>query len=501
MKERIINYIKAAYPALYLVSHEESRVEAMLKDVATTLKFRFHAWSCTNGIINIDTGEKRGNTEEPLSMLDAFNTLEPKSILLVRDFHLFVEDKNPVVWRKIKDVLTKAKANNRVLVILGCRMSVPAELEKELTVLDFSLPDREQLRIVYHSILRGMKMAIPSPEEQAKVLNASTGMTTIEAECAYALSLVEAKEIKPEIVYREKCQAVKKNGLLEVVESTLTLDDIGGLDALKEWLLRRREIFSDEAKKYGLPAPKGILAVGQPGTGKSLTAKALRSVLGVPLLRLDGAKLFGSLVGQSEANWRAVHATAKAMAPCILFIDEVDGALGGANGGDHDGGTTVRVIKSVLQDMQDNSEGIFYMMTANDIDRLPSPLLRRLDEVWYVDLPNATERRDIWRIQIKNKRRDPEAFDLDALSEISDGFSGSEIEKVFNETLAVCFADGQREPETDDVLSVCRTFKPVSKTMHADIERRRNRLQGLAKPATTPTKDESPVTRVLANYQ
>lgn len=495
MKKRIVDYIKAGYPGLYVVSHEEQRVEAIMREVVEDLNksqdpdepFTLHAWSCTDGLIDTsDAQAGAGGKTEPMEMLEAFQTAPQKTIYLVRDFHLFVEDKNPLIWRKLKDALAVGKANNKAIVILGCRFVLPIELEKEIAVLDFALPDREQLRTVLHALLASNGHSVKSLDgDEAGILSAASGLTTTEAENAFALSIVERNKVCRDVVFREKCQAVKKNGLLEVVESKVTLDDIGGLDALKHWLLERRDAFSDEAKKYGLPTPKGFLAVGNPGTGKTLSAKACRSVFDIPLIRLDAGKLFGSLVGQSESNWRSVHATAKAMAPCILHIDEVDGAMsGGASSGQTDGGTTSRVIKSILQDMQDNSEGIFYVLTANDVDNLPSPLLRRMDEVWNVELPNLAERLAVWAIQIAKVKREPSKFDLQKLAEKSEGYSGAEIEKLVSQSLYLAFADGHREPTTKDMLGLMETFMPMSQTMAADIEKRTKRLAGVAKLAS-----------------
>lgn len=497
MKDRIINYIKSGHSGLYITSPEEVRVENTLREVLHEINknqgeepFTLHLWSCTEGLVelsaNPDEAAKPRGTDEPLAMLDAFAKAPPKTVFVARDFHLFTEDRNPVIWRKIKDVLAIGKANAKTLVILGCRYTLPPELEREIVLIESVLPTREQLRELLHHLLEnnGQKAA-DLGDSEAGIIAAASGLTLTEAENAFALSLVELKRIDPEIVYREKCLAVKKNGLLEVVDSQVTLDDIGGLDNLKKWLLERRDAFSEEARAYGLDAPRGFLAVGNPGTGKTLTAKACRSVFGVPLLRLDAAKLFGSLVGQTESNWRAVHATAKAMAPCILHIDEVDGAMsGGASSGQTDGGTTSRVIKSILQDMQDNSQGIIYVLTANDVDNLPAPLLRRVDEVWNVELPNASERKTIWAIQIKRGGRKPEKFDLDKLSAASVGYSGAEIEKLVSQAKYRAFADGKREPTTDDLLKLMEIFSPLSKTMAADIERRTKRLEGVAKLAS-----------------
>lgn len=494
MRNQIVNYIKAGYPGLYIVSHEESRVEAIFKEVGEALTkavgdetpFNLFAWSCTDGVRNLQTGEAE-NSVEPIEMLEHFIKAEQQSVYLLRDFHLFVEDKNPLVWRKLKDALVIAKSSNKALIIVGCRLCLPPELEKEITVVEFALPDRDQIRTVLKSLLEGNGKTLKDVEDLDGVLSAASGLTGIEAENAFSLSVVETGKVTKATVYREKCQIVKKNGLLEVVESKVTLDDIGGLAALKKWLLERRDAFTEAAKTYHLPTPKGFLAVGQPGTGKSLTAKACHKVFDVPLLKLDAGKLFGSLVGQSEQNWRTAFATAKAMAPVVFWIDEVDGAMsGGSSSGQTDGGTTSRVIKSILQDMQENSEGIFFVLTANDVDNLPSPLLRRMDEVWNVELPNVEERQQIWAIQIAKHKRKAVDFDVNTLAAKTEGYSGAEIEKLMVQAMYLAFADKHREPTAKDVLTVAETFMPLSKTMADDIEKRRKRLEGVAKLASGP---------------
>jgi SpoVK/Ycf46/Vps4 family AAA+-type ATPase len=310
-------------------------------------------------------------------------------------------------------------------------------------------------------------------------------MTTTEAADAFALAVVESgkTEIAPAVVAREKSNAVKKNGLLEIIEPKITLKDIGGLENLKRDLYEKRNLFTKAARDYGLPSPRPILVVGQAGTGKSLTATATGSIFGVPLVRLEAGKLFGSLVGQSEQNWRTAFATAKAISPACFWIDEVDGLFAGAeSSGATDGGTTTRVIKAILQDMQMNSDGLFFVFTANDIDKLPDPLVDRCD-VWSVDLPNHTEREQIIAIHIAKRGRKPDAYSIATLAKVTEGFSGRQIEQVWLAAMVQAFNDGKREPNNDDVTSVAERFIPTSVTMAQQIDARRKRLEGRAQPA------------------
>ena len=486
MKSQIVNYVRASYPGLYIVSHEEQRVEAVFKAVAAETKFKLFAWSVTEGVTN-DKGENEiPDSDSPLVMLPKLADLGEKVIILLRDFHMMLAEPNPLVFRLLRDQLAIAKTQNRVIVIIGCQLKLPPELEKEITVIEYKLPDREQLLAVLNTVADENHVKLNGKTEE--VLDAAGGLTTIEAENAFALSIIEAKDVIPAIVNREKSNTVKKNGLLEIVEDGVTLDDIGGLELLKADLHTKRNLFSKAARAYGLPTPRGQLYCGQAGTGKSLCAKACASVFGIPLLKLEAGRIFGSLVGESERNWRTAFATAKAVSPCVLWIDEVDGLFsGGESSGKTDGGTTARVIKAVLQDMQFNGDGIFFVFTANDIDGLPDPLIDRLD-VWSVELPTQTEREAIWKIQIEKYGRKAKGFDLSELAANTDGFSGRQIEQIWIKAMTIAF-NAKREPSNKDALAVARTFIATSVTMAEVIEKRRKRLANRATPASaTETK-------------
>jgi SpoVK/Ycf46/Vps4 family AAA+-type ATPase len=289
------------------------------------------------------------------------------------------------------------------------------------------------------------------------------------------------------VVAREKAQAVKKNGILEIVEAVATLNDIGGLDLLKGWLLKRKAAFSQKAVDFGLPPVKGVLIVGIPGTGKSLSAKVTAAVFNIPLLKLDAGKLYGGLVGQSESNIRAVINTAEAIAPCCLWIDELEkGFAGSKSSASTDGGTSARVFGSFLNWMQEKVKPVFVVATANDVSQLPPELLRkgRFDELWFVDLPNQQEREAIWRIQIAKYNRDPNEFDVAVLSKVTEGLTGAEIEQVFVEALFDAF-DADNEPTDLTIATTLNEFVPLSKTMAEQIAALRNWAKGRARNATS----------------
>ena len=486
MKQKIINYIRAGYPGLYLVSHEEQRVAVAMTRIAQELKYNLVFWSVVDGLVDVEKGTNN-TANDPLEALIAIRNMKEKTLILLRDFHLFLQDPNPILIRQLKYVLQIAKTKSKTLVILGCRMVLPPELEREITIVEFSLPGKEELRAVLGGIMESANVKSLDTEIQEKVIDAASGLTTIEAENAFALSVVESKAIDPVIVAKEKAQAVKKNGLLELIETKETLDSIGGLDVLKEWLLKRKNAFSQRAIEYGLPTLKGVLIIGISGCGKSLTAKATAKVFGVPLLKLDAGRIYGGLVGQSEANLRSVIQTAEAIAPCCLWLDEAEKALSGSKSSNAtDGGTSARVFGSFLSWMQEKTAPVFVVATANDVSQLPPELLRkgRWDELWFVDLPNQAEREAIWNIQIGKHGRDPRDYDIIQLAKATEGLTGSEIENVFIEALYLAF-DEEKEPTDLDICHVLTEFVPLSKLMAEQIGALRQWSKGRARLATS----------------
>lgn len=486
----ITTYINAGFSALYLVSVEEHRVELELKAVATKLNYEFWTWNCVEGLMK--SGKQIPETLDPAKALLAFTDsgkIPKKSIVVFKDMHMFLKQCNPLIVRRVKDAIVDGRKNKRHIIILGCQLHLPPELEKEITVIEYSLPSREELGGVAAAIGKSAKIEI-KPEDKEKIIDAGSGLTTNEFADALAYSIVDKKKFDPPTIYNIKSDTIKKNGILEIVSNQVTLDEIGGLDLLKEDLFTKRNSFSQEAKDYGLPTPRPLLAVGQAGTGKSLTATATGTIFGIPLLRLEAGRLFGSLVGESERNWRTAFSTAKAISPCVVWVDEVDGLFAGAeSSGKTDGGTTSRVIKAILQDLQFNSDGMFFVFTANDIDALPDPLIDRC-EVWSVELPNIEERKAIWNIHIAKRKRDPKKFNVKEFASQSEGFSGRQIEQAWIKAMTRAFNDKVREPSNKDVIGVLKEFVPTSVTMKEAIENRRNRLKDRARPASSVVEKE-----------
>ncbi len=481
-------YLRAGYPGIAIITAEENRAEAEIAAVCRQNDRQLHAWSSTEGLVDIQEGRAQP-IADPLDALQQLNSLfsqrEPQTVVLLRDLQLHMDHSDPMLTRRIKDTLRLAKTNGHTLILLGCRISLPPELEHEITRIDMALPGKPELSAVLDGIIASGGILEPKAETREAALQSALGLTTTEAENAFALSIVETQGISPSVIAREKARTLKKSGLVEIVENTTSLEQVGGLENLKAWLTRRAGAFSESAKSYGLPAPKGLLIVGIPGTGKSLTAKATASAFGLPLLRLDMGRVFGGIVGQSEANLRAVIQTAEAIAPCVLWIDEIEkGFSGSSSSGSTDGGTSARVFGSFLSWMQEKEKPVFVVATANDVSKLPPEFLRkgRFDELFFVDLPDIEERQQIWKIVIARHGRKPGDYDTTVLSDSCNQFTGAEIEAVFIDAMHEAFTEN-REPSVTDICEAMTNTIPLAQLMDGQINTLRTWAKGRARPA------------------
>lgn len=494
--KQIANYATAGYPAVYIQTHEDQRIEG---DIARATKqvrgepYTVATWTCTSGLVHhvSDKPDIYGDTEDINAALDTYYNQENqkkfgRSILIVYGLHMLFADPGLGLIQKLKDCLLIGKSSNRMMVIIAPTVKIPLELEKLITVIEYKLPTRDELLEVAKAVCDSVSYKIDKSTVDA-VMDAASGLTTHEAENAFALSLIEAGKLDADVIAREKASTIKKNGLLEIVDCDIGLDEVGGSEEAKSWLTKRRNAFTKEARKYGLPMLKGFLQVGIPGCGKTLLAKATAKILGLPLLKLDGGKIFGSLVGQSESNIRSVIATAEAIAPCVLLIDEIEkGFSGSKSSGSTDGGTAARVLGSFLQWMNDKSSPVFVVATANDVSQLPPEFLRkgRFDEMFFVDLPDEDERKQIWKIQIRRNNRKPESFDVDELAKVTERWTGAEIEALFKEALFAAYDEG-KEPTTKLLVNLSSQVVPLSKMMSNQIDGMRDWAKGRTRSAST----------------
>lgn len=346
MKAQFLSYVLAGYPLLWVNTHEEWRVlTKYVKELTSKPKhpYKCYTWDCVSGVVPVDikdnvlaTGKSVTLEDQPLidpmSALmwlegyegpDGYEGAGDNTVVFFKDFHESLAENSkerPVICRKLRNIIPKLKAVGRVAVIVSPTITLPIEIEKDMKVIKFPLPTRDDLKHVLKTISEAGE--IPYPKQDDELIDAALGMSEFEAENAYAISLVQAKKFDPSIIRQEKAAIVEKTGLLEVIETSDTLDDIGGLETLKQWLIDRQNNFTHEAKEFGVDCPKGALLVGIPGGGKSLTAKAIASAWHRPLLRMDVGRLFNSLQGETEANVRRGLAITEAIAPCVLWIRE-----------------------------------------------------------------------------------------------------------------------------------------------------------------------------------
>jgi len=414
-----MNYLKAGYPAMWVQTHEEARFVKNLAEKIAEQGYQLYLWDLINGLIDQKSGQAR-QMPDPLKPLQAALTLPEGAIIVLKDFHKFIGSVE--VFRMVKNILPSLKASDKHLLFVSPVVQIPVELEKDVTVLDFALPSEEELVNLAQKIVKENDLSIDLDERSIK---ASKGLTLDEAENAFALSLVESKKFSKTIIENEKLNAVRKSGLLELYRS-VPIEELGGLKPLKRYILNRKRGFEDPS----LPTPKGVLLVGLPGAGKSLTAKVVASVLDMPLVRLDISSLKGSLVGESEQKMRQALSLIDSISPCVIWIDEIEKALGGVQSSNRtDGGTTSAMFGYLLTWMQESKSKKYIVATSNDIQDLlaisQGALLRRFDDIFFVDLPSAEERREI--LAIMNARYKT-TIDL-ALASKMEGWTGAEIEK------------------------------------------------------------------------
>jgi SpoVK/Ycf46/Vps4 family AAA+-type ATPase len=409
-------------------------------------------------------------------------------IFIFKDLHPFIS--SPAVTRWLRDAIASFKGTDKLILLMSPYLDIPLELEKDVIVLDFPLPDLTELGEVLAQQLEQTRTRRTSIEVREKLLKAALGLTKDEAEKVYRKAFVKAGKLTEEevdVILSEKKQLIRRNGILEYIEEDETLQSVGGLEELKHWLTQRSDAFTERAREYGLPQPKGMLILGVPGCGKSLIAKTTARLWGLPLLRLDMGRVYdGSMVGRSEANLRNALKTAESISPAILFIDELDKAFaGGAGSGDSDGGTSSRIFGSFLTWMQEKTSPVFVMATANRVERLPGEFLRkgRFDEIFFVDLPNPEERQDIFKIHLNKRRPDADRFELGQLAKVSDGFSGAEIEQAIIAAMYEAFAQ-DREFTQLDIIAAIKSTLPLSRTMMEQVTALRDWARQRARPAS-----------------
>jgi ATP-dependent 26S proteasome regulatory subunit len=464
--------IRARYALIYIPTIEEERVEKSIEQVAQQLENRpVYTWDFVDGYQGNpnDRGFGKRNPLQALEFIDKLAPNEP-GIFILRDYHRFLEDVS--VARKLRNVGRKFKAEPKNLIILAPQISIPNDLSEAITILEFPLPNAEEIRNEIEKLLQAtqQKLAISAIDD---LVRASQGLSLDRVRRVLGRAIAEHQSIEPadvESILEEKRQTIRQTQILDFYPTNAQMEDIGGLDNLKEWLVRRGGSFSEKARQYGLPHPRGLLLVGIQGTGKSLTAKAIAHHWHLPLLRLDVGRLFAGLVGESESRTRQMIQLAEALSPCILWIDEIDKAFGGLDS-KGDAGTTSRVFSTVVTWLAEKTSAVFVVATANNVQSLPPEILRkgRFDEIFFVGLPSQNERRSIFAVHLQKVRaQNLRNFDLDQLATATPSFSGAEIEQILVEAMHIGFSQN-RDFTTDDILEAASQTIPLAVTAQEQI--------------------------------
>jgi len=484
-KDDLKHMIETTVPFIYVVAPD---MELFMDEFDTKYgndkeKKNVWEWSLGTGLRLRGTKEVSPTTQgfvPALKEIEKKIGQQEKTILIIRDVpqlcgssaarpqpDLMAMSTMQEMWRKTKIIF---------MFVHTCNI-LPPDWQRTFMLIEWPLPSKEELEDMYRKIEDGCvsikkKFKVLSEDEMHDVISASQGLTKTEVSSSAGLSLNKYGNVNVEMLRDIKKQIIYKTGFLDYVGIPENMDNVGGMDDLKFWLKSRKNIFTSEAEKFGLDKPKGLMLVGIPGVGKSLACKAMASIWGLPMIRLDIGKLFSSTVGSSESNTRNVLATIEAIAPCVLFIDEMEKGLSGVQSSNFsDGGTSARVVGTFLSWMQDKKSDVILVATANNISLLPPELKRsgRWDGIFFVDLPDEIERMAIFAIHLIKRKRDPKKYNLEQLMQATNNFTGAEIEQVVKTALVMAFYE-KKELDDTHLIKAVRDTVPIYETAREDIE-------------------------------
>jgi SpoVK/Ycf46/Vps4 family AAA+-type ATPase len=483
-------YFRSRSTLIVIATTEEERALDEVVAACAKTKRQCMRWDLALGLR--EAGSKPTRQMDPKTLLETIGSTSGKVVYVLHDFHEVWRE--PGFKRQLKSLSQNLRSNEATVVVTIPKNEVPEELKNEAVIVDLPIPDEKDIDDLLSKITSGQNLEVDlSENSRRKLVQAALGLTLAQARRAFGEALVSSNgltEDSIQFVLSQKKQVLRQSEALEFYSTNETMDNVGGLDQLKAWLRDRERAFSKEAVDYGLPSPRGVVLLGIPGTGKSLTAKMVSGLWQMPLLRLDVGALFGSFVGQSEERLRRAIHLAETVAPCVLWIDELE--KGFAQGG-LDGGTSQRVFGSLLSWMQDKKAPVFIVATANDVSSLPPELLRRgrFDEIFFLDLPTQVEREEIIKVHLKKKRRKASNFDVPEIARSSAGFVGAEIEQAISDAMYLAFNDGERDITTQDVVASMKRLVPLSKSQREKIDQLQKWLrEGRAQSASTASVEE-----------
>jgi AAA+ superfamily predicted ATPase len=466
VEEELRLYLASGYPLLYLLTHEEERALKLVAAAARGLGRKMRLWSFGSA------GEERGAAA--VKLLRSLGQGEPEVVALP-DFHALLGLAE--VWRCLREICPRLSAGGHTLVVIAPQLVIPAELEKDITVLELELPDYQHLMGVLRAVCAREKVLFPE-DFLDRAVRAALGLSENEAQRAFTRALRQGGGFKLNdisLILEEKKKAIRKSEVLEYFELEEDLESVGGLEEVKEWVRNRARAFTPEAARYGLPAPKGLLLIGVQGCGKSLTAKAVAGAWKLPLVRLDLGAVFGS--PSPESAMHAALRLAQALAPVVLWVDEIEKGFSGAE--------SSRVFGTFITWLQEKRAPVFVVATANEVQDLPPELLRkgRFDETFFVDLPDVHERAAILAVHLKRRGRQPQDFDLAALARQSEHYSGAELEQAILAGMFRAFGEG-REVTTSDISRELDAIVPLYSTYEEKIKALREWARNRARRAS-----------------
>jgi len=482
LERDLTNAIKARYPLIWLKTTEERRVLEIITNVVAKRNRKAYVydivrlWTSISEWTTSTTQRQEFNKDlRGESLEEALDSVlenrDSESIFIFPDFHVINTYQSPIVFvRRLKYMSERLRAGRASVIFISHSLELPQELRDIVHTMEVKPPG---LRELIGEITRVASEVEVSDSEMDATARAALGLSLNQASRLFSMAIIASPKDPSKwvpIVTQGKRDIVRGSGAMEFFSPQECPTDLGGLKILKEWLERRKQAFTKEAEEYGLPFPRGVALIGIPGTGKSLAAKFIAGSWSLPLLRLDLGAVFGGLIGQSEENIRRALQMAEAIAPCVLWIDEIEK---GVQTEGLDAGTSARVFASLLTWMQEKLRPVFVVATANDVEKIPPELLRkgRFDEVFFLDLPIEKERIEIFEVHLRRVRRDPEKFDIKKLVRASEKFVGAEIEQVVREALYKAFNEGKREPTTEDILDALKRTVPLSEAKKEVIER------------------------------
>ncbi len=475
--------IRAKYALLYLVAVEEEPAIAVLSQVAQRSQpvRQILSWDVARGWA--DSGADKGAMMAALQRIRQAPGQEP-TLFLLKDPHPFlgtsVTERSAPIVRELKNLSQDLRGSRKTLIFLGPVLQLPSELMDSVTVVDFPLPNTEEIMALIGQMVVPTQLKLEGLAKE-QLVKACQGLSQARIRRVLARALAAKQQVDEtdiKNVLAEKKQAIRQTGILEFFNTSESLKQVGGLENLKQWVRTRQDAFTEEARRYGIPNPKGVLLVGIQGTGKSLSAKTIAHEWRLPLLRLDTGRLFGGIVGESESRVRQMIQIAEAIAPCVLWIDEIDKAFGNmTTGSDSDAGTSRRVFGALITWMQEKTSSVFIVATANNVRILPAELLRkgRFDEIFFLNLPTEQERKDIFRVHLQRLRPNRlREFDIPLLAKQTKEFSGAEIEQVIIDGMYRAFSQRvnqqRRDFSTEDILLAIEETVPLAAIAHEQIE-------------------------------